>query len=147
MKILINLLCYLSILICLNSQAQVAINNDGSAPDSSSILHIKGGSNNDFYINDASGNVGIGTTDPDCKLEVSGTIHSNSGGIKFPDGTIQTSALNEGGWQTPPRIAATKDYFGGCAIKLNGDLLLFEWPDNSLTSPSFHTRIETGPFN
>ena len=39
-----------------------------------------------------SGNVGIGTTSPNAKLEVTGTIHSTSGGFKFPDGTVQSSA-------------------------------------------------------
>ncbi|MBU4473474.1 MAG: hypothetical protein KJ842_04895, partial [Candidatus Omnitrophica bacterium] len=38
------------------------------------------------------GSVGIGTTSPGQKLTVAGTIESTSGGIKFPDGTIQTSA-------------------------------------------------------
>lgn len=40
-----------------------------------------------------SGNVGIGTSTPTQKLSVAGTIESTSGGIKFPDGTIQTSAI------------------------------------------------------
>ncbi len=39
-----------------------------------------------------SGNVGIGTTSPDQKLTVTGTIHSTTGGIEFPDGTTQTTA-------------------------------------------------------
>ena len=43
------------------------------------------------------GNVGIGTTNPGQKLDVVGNIkgqiiESTSGGVKFPDGTIQTSA-------------------------------------------------------
>jgi len=38
------------------------------------------------------GNVGISTGNPTEKLEVSGTIYSNSGGFKFPDGTAQTTA-------------------------------------------------------
>ena len=38
------------------------------------------------------GDVGIGTTLPGQKLTVVGTIESTSGGIKFPDGTVQTTA-------------------------------------------------------
>ncbi|MEQ8417653.1 MAG: hypothetical protein RIB71_24430 [Imperialibacter sp.] len=38
------------------------------------------------------GYVGIGTPNPGAPLTVNGTIHSTSGGIKFPDGTMQTSA-------------------------------------------------------
>lgn len=44
----------------------------------------------DIYRN--SGNVGIGTTTPGQKLTVAGTIESSSGGIKFPDGNIQTTS-------------------------------------------------------
>jgi len=43
-------------------------------------------------LSEATGNVGIGTTSPSEKLTVAGTIESTSGGIKFPDATIQTSA-------------------------------------------------------
>jgi hypothetical protein len=39
-----------------------------------------------------SGNVGIGTTTPSSPLTVNGTIQSLSGGFKFPDGSVQTSA-------------------------------------------------------
>jgi hypothetical protein len=38
------------------------------------------------------GNVGIGTMDPGQKLTVAGTIETTSGGVKFPDGTVQTTA-------------------------------------------------------
>ncbi len=38
------------------------------------------------------GNVGIGTTSPGQMLTVNGTIESTVGGVKFPNGTIQTSA-------------------------------------------------------
>jgi hypothetical protein len=39
----------------------------------------------------SNGNVGIGTTEPKSKLTVNGTIESSSGGIKFPDGTVQVT--------------------------------------------------------
>lgn len=45
-------------------QAQVAINTDGSAPNGNAILHVKGSGNNHFFINDATGDVGIGTLTP-----------------------------------------------------------------------------------
>jgi len=38
------------------------------------------------------GYVGIGTTSPTAQLTVAGTIESTTGGIKFPDSTIQTTA-------------------------------------------------------
>ena len=38
------------------------------------------------------GNVGIGTVTPSEKLSVRGTIESSSGGFKFPDGTVQSTA-------------------------------------------------------
>jgi hypothetical protein len=41
---------------------------------------------------DNTGYVGIGTPTPTSPLTVAGTIQSTSGGFKFPDGTIQTSA-------------------------------------------------------
>ena len=42
---------------------------------------------------DSAGNVGIGTIAPGQKLSVNGVIESISGGIKFPDTTIQTTAF------------------------------------------------------
>jgi len=41
------------------------------------------------------GNVGIGTENPTEKFEVAGIIYSTVGGFKFPDGTIQTTAVDE----------------------------------------------------
>ena len=42
-------------------------------------------------VAESGGKIGIGTSVPASTLEVKGTIHSTTGGIKFPDGTVQTS--------------------------------------------------------
>ena len=39
-----------------------------------------------------SGNVGIGTATPGEKLVVAGVVHSETGGVRFPDGSLQTTA-------------------------------------------------------
>ncbi|MCR9143881.1 MAG: DUF2341 domain-containing protein [bacterium] len=52
------------------------------------------------YIQPGSGNVGVGTTSPGEKLSVDGIIETKSGGVKFPDGTIQTTAGGPGGGMT-----------------------------------------------
>jgi hypothetical protein len=46
---------------------------------------------------DSNGNVGIGTANPSQRLSVNGIIESTGGGIKFPDGTVQTTASSGGG--------------------------------------------------
>ncbi|MFN0009320.1 MAG: hypothetical protein ACKVXR_15560 [Planctomycetota bacterium] len=42
------------------------------------------------------GNIGVGTSTPGERLTVAGTVHSESGGFKFPDGTVQTTAAANG---------------------------------------------------
>jgi hypothetical protein len=42
------------------------------------------------------GNVGIGITGPSQKLHVAGVIYSSSGGFRFPDNTVQTTAASAG---------------------------------------------------
>jgi hypothetical protein len=46
----------------------------------------------DQFLIRAAGGVGIGTNNPGEQLTVAGTVESTSGGFKFPDGTVQTSA-------------------------------------------------------
>ena len=43
------------------------------------------------------GKVGIGILNPTEKLTVGGTIESTTGGFKFPDGTVQSTAASNGG--------------------------------------------------
>ncbi len=50
------------------------------------------GSGDKYVVTIKNDKVGIGTTNPSEKLTVNGTIESQSGGIKFPDGTTQTTA-------------------------------------------------------
>jgi hypothetical protein len=47
-----------------------------------------------FFRNN--GNVGIGTDNPTEKLQVEGTVHSTTGGFRFPDNTVQTTAAGSG---------------------------------------------------
>lgn len=58
-------------------------------------IYLDGNTGANSYINTA--NVGIGTTAPTAKLHIGGTAGVD--GIKFPDGTLQTTAAG-GGWST-----------------------------------------------
>lgn len=71
-----------------NKQDSLMVGFGGTSP----ILFVSGEAN--------SGIVGIGTTSATSKLTVVGTIETTgTGGVKFPDGTIQiTKATNQSGW-------------------------------------------------
>ena len=64
---------------------------------------ITGGDDGDWnvsgnsMVSGVSGNVGIGIGSPAEKLDVNGTIRSLSGGFKFPDGSVQTTAATNSG--------------------------------------------------
>lgn len=61
------------------------------APPNHSLIAADGDPVDAVYVNN-DGNVGIGTTSPTERLTVAGSVESTSGGFKFPDGTIQTTA-------------------------------------------------------
>ncbi len=68
---------------------------DQSAVGSTNSFNIysDGANSKNFFA----GNVGIGTISPTAKLDVAGQIRSSTGGFKFPDGTVQTTAAVSGG--------------------------------------------------
>ena len=58
---------------------------------SGATTYVLGDSN---IFEDKFGKVGIGTTTPTSPLTVQGMIEITLGGLKFPDGTVQTTAFN-----------------------------------------------------
>ena len=58
------------------------------------------------------GNVGIGINEPGERLEVSGIVYSNTGGFRFPDGTLQATAATESNWEVTDSVLYTKKCWG-----------------------------------
>jgi hypothetical protein len=61
------------------SSTQIQYNTGGILDASSNLVY-------------SSGRLGVGTSSPTQAIEAAGTIYSTSGGFKFPDGSVQTSA-------------------------------------------------------
>ncbi|MBP7748495.1 MAG: hypothetical protein KA383_20460 [Phycisphaerae bacterium] len=70
-----------------------------------------------IYYN--TGSVGIGTATPSAPLTVNGVVESQSGGFKFPDGTMQATAATSGALDNhgpnPLQIALLRWYDVNCA--------------------------------
>jgi hypothetical protein len=65
------------------------------------FLHNSGDSITEAMLIADDSNIGIGTDSPGAKLHVTGEIYTSSGGIRFPDSTVQTTATLQGP-QGPP---------------------------------------------
>jgi len=77
--------------------------NSGNNNGNNAIFNLKENRNMIFKTNaveqmriDNLGNVGIGTNSLSSRLTVAGTIETTSGGVKFPDGSVQTTAFTAG---------------------------------------------------
>lgn len=91
------------------------------------------------------GKVGIGTSNPSNLLSVAGVIESTSGGIKFPDGTTQTTAATSSNSvsnltdaSTISVNASTGEIFD---VTLGGDRTLGN-PTNLINGKTYHFRIK-----
>lgn len=75
---------------------------------------------------DSTGNVGIGTNLPSAKLEVAGMIYTTTGGIKFPDNSIQTTAgvsTSAGGSTGQVQYNNAGAFAGATNVSTNGTVL------------------------
>ncbi len=79
------------LLACAAAEAQVGPGTTGSIAKFNSPNSV----GDSVIVEDKYGNVGVGTSVPTSKFTVAGMIESQSGGFKFPDGTIQTSAIKD----------------------------------------------------
>ena len=81
----------------------LAVRNNGGSYNWLNIYHtdavgaLQTSGSTPISLQPNGGSVGIGTSNPGQKLTVAGTIESTSGGVKFPDGTTQTTAATGGG--------------------------------------------------
>jgi hypothetical protein len=78
-----------------NSSRSIGITADPTNSGANSLINFSVDGSEHMRI-DTSGNVGIGNAAPSSPLTVAGVIESTSGGVKFPDGTTQTSAASGG---------------------------------------------------
>jgi hypothetical protein len=97
----------------LTGNAGTAAGNDFLGTTDSQPLVIKTNNNEALRI-DTDGNVGIGTTSFTEKLSVAGIVESTVGGIRFPDGTVQTTAAGGASLSKTVRTSTTSSPATSC---------------------------------
>ncbi len=107
-----------------NNAAQLRFGNVGSTymdigQDSSGAFVVEGNDATRLTVQRA-GNVGIGTGTPTQKLQVAGQVFSSSGGFRFPDNTVQTTAAVTATAANFIQNQTTADQTGGFRISGNG---------------------------
>lgn len=93
-----------------------------NSPDGFFLYDITSGATRLFVT--AAGQLGIGTSTPSERLQVVGTIHSTTGGFKFPDGTTQTTAATGGGSLTLPFSGSTSSSSGAFVVTQTNSVVL-----------------------
>lgn len=81
--------------------------------ESNANLSLAAGTIVGFKMDSVTQNVGIGVAPNTSKLAVAGVIESTTGGVKFPDGTTQTTAATGGGSVTMSDVVAMSIALGG----------------------------------
>ena len=97
----------------LTGNAGTAPGNEFLGTTDSQPLVIKTNNNEALRI-DTNGNVGIGATSFTEKLSVAGIVESTVGGIKFPDGTVQTTAAGGASLTKTVRTSTTSSPATSC---------------------------------
>ncbi|UCE59522.1 MAG: tail fiber domain-containing protein [Phycisphaerales bacterium] len=89
-----------------------------------------------LFVNMMQDRVGIGTSSPGEQLSVAGVVESTSGGFKFPDGTVQTTAGGAGSiWQSNSSgIHYTAGNVGIGTASPAGELALGDYQGGTTTS-------------
>lgn len=130
------------------TSAQIGVQVDGAVsannvPGRLMFLTSPGGANSatERMRITSTGNVGIGTTNPGQKLTVAGTLESTSGGIKFPDGTTQTSAA---ALPSSCTVIYDKLVWDGSSWKCESDVALIGGKSPSDCTTEGGTVIDTG---
>jgi hypothetical protein len=83
-----------------NLHGKISTFAEGAGVTSLRFGALASGQVNTVMTLNGSGKVGIGTSNPSATLDVNGNLHVASGGVVFPDNTIQTTAANGTGVAT-----------------------------------------------